>query len=349
LPPPPISPGAEPVSGRRYPSSLEVARKAGVSQSAVSRTFTPGACVSAATRAKVMEAAEALGYRPSLIPKIMLTNRSRMVAVVVGGLHNPFYAAVLERFAQALRQDGNQVLMVPAESVHALDDVLDELAGYRVDAVISSLEILSHAAAEALSALRIPVVSFNTTVSAPWVGSVCADNADAAEAIAHLLHRRGGRRFAYISGPAASPSHIEREAGFRQGLARLGIDRLAMGNGDFTRNGGHRAMLELLAAGERPDALFCANDLSAFGAMDALRQHGLRVPEDVLVCGFDDAPQAGWGGYELTSMAQDIDAMVGTVMAMLAKARDEGASAMRRVIVPSILVERGSTKGLAEG
>jgi DNA-binding LacI/PurR family transcriptional regulator len=334
--------------GGRYPSSTEVARKAGVSQSAVSRTFTAGACVSTATRAKVMAAAEALGYRPSLIPQIMLTNRSRMVAVVVGGLHNPFYAAILERFARALRQGGNQVLLVPAESDHALDGALGELAGYRVDAVLSALAILSPGVAEALSALRVPVVSFNTSVSAPWVGSVCADNRAAAEAVAALLHRRGGRRFAYLSGPAASPSQIEREAGFRQGLARLGVHEVTLLPGDYTREGGYLAMQPLLAAPHRPDALFCANDLSAFGAIDALRQHGLRVPEDMLVAGFDDTPQAAWGGYALTSVAQDIDAMVDATMAMLAQAGQDGADAMRRVVLPSHLVERASTGGQTE-
>ena len=105
----------------RYASSTDVARLAGVSQSAVSRTYKPGGSVSAETRRKVLAAAEQLGYRPSLIPQIMLNHRSYLVAIVIGGMYNPFYAKVLEEFTVKLQAIGHQVLLVHVDSDHSLD------------------------------------------------------------------------------------------------------------------------------------------------------------------------------------------------------------------------------------
>ena len=130
-------------AAKKYASSVDVARMAGVSQSAVSRTFSGGAHVSEATRKKVLDAAKQLDYRPSLIPRIMLTHKSNLVAIVVGGLYNPFYSAVLEQFTIKFQAAGHQILLVHVASDHALDDVIPKLASYRVDAIVSALAILS--------------------------------------------------------------------------------------------------------------------------------------------------------------------------------------------------------------
>ncbi|HYI03556.1 MAG TPA: LacI family DNA-binding transcriptional regulator, partial [Reyranella sp.] len=120
----------------RYASSTDVAHLAGVSQSSVSRTYKQGASVSAETRRKVLEAAQQLGYRPSLIPQIMLTHRSYLVAIVIGGMYNPFYATVLEQFASRLQAGGWQVLLLHVDSGHSLDAAIPRLASYRVDAIV---------------------------------------------------------------------------------------------------------------------------------------------------------------------------------------------------------------------
>ncbi len=333
--------------GKRYASSTDVARLAGVSQSAVSRAFTPGASVSAETRRKVMEAAEALGFRPSVIPQIMLTARSGLVAVIVGGLHNAFYGAVLERFATRLRDAGKQVLLVPVESDYALDTVAAELSCYRVDAIVSGLALLSQEVADALSAFRIPVVSFNAGVTSDWVASVDSDNRASGAAAAALLHRRGGGRFAFLAGPEESPASRDRLAGFRDGLAALGLtgsDSPRVVVGDYTYAGGRAAALRLFA--EAPvDALFCANDLVACGAMDAIRQElGLRVPDDVMVIGYDDIPSAAWGAYDLTTFDQDPEGLVVEALALLAEMTAEPPARGRVRVVPARFVERGSTR-----
>lgn len=328
---------------KRYPTSVEVARLAGVSQSAVSRTFTPGASVSAQTREKVLAAAKALGFQPSLIPKIMLTNRSGLVALVTGGLESAFYARVVQTFAARLREAGNQVVLVTVDSDYTLDAVAVRLAQYRVDAIVSALAVLSREAAETLSASRIPVVSFNTPVTAARLGSVGSDNVLGGRRAAELLHRRGVRHPAFIAGPADSPASTERLDGFRDESCRLGLPDPRVAGQAYTYEGGAAAAAQLLSAGSM-DGLFCANDLCALGAIDTLRQAGLQVPDDVRVIGYDDIPSAALAAYELTSFDQDVPALVETALAMIDRMSRAEEPAGERILVPPRLIERGSTR-----
>jgi DNA-binding LacI/PurR family transcriptional regulator len=329
---------------KRYPSSTDVARFAGVSQSAVSRTFQPGASVSEKTRQKILAAAEALGYRPSLIPRIMLTHRSYLVAIVIGAMYNPFYSMILERFLVRLQEAGKQALLVHVDSGHTLEPIVPKLASYRVDAIVSALSILSAHSADHLAQLKIPIVSFNTPITNAWVSSVCCDNFGAGRTIANLFIARGARRFGYLAGAEGSPANLERLAGYSSAIAEAGLDEATIGAADFRYEQGHRATLELFGRPNPPDALFCANDLSAFGAIDALHKLGLRVPDDVLVCGFDNIPTASWDAYELTTFNQDGQRMVEETLKLIEHKTDAVASSTGvSVVVPADLVERATT------
>lgn len=330
----------------RYASSTDVARLAGVSQSAVSRTYRPGASVSPETRAKVLEAAELLGYRPSLIPQIMRDHRSYLVAVVVGGLYNPFYSQVLEEFARQLQAVGNQLLLVHVNSGYSLDEAIPKLASYRVDAVVSALAVLSTESAEMLARLRIPVVAFNTVVMNDWVSSVSCANREAGETIADLFLARGARSFGYVTGPVKSPASSERLRGFHERLTAKGFGDLRLARGDFRYETGAQAIGEMQADGSLPEAIFCANDLTAMGVIDALRAAGdRRVPEDVMVAGFDGIPQTAWRAYDLTTFEQDAVTMVRRAIeiatATAAAGRPTGGIG---ITVSPHLVERGSTR-----
>lgn len=340
---------------RRAVSSTDVARLAGVSQSAVSRTFSAAGGVSAPTRARVLEAAAALGYRPNRIPAIMQSGRSHMVGVVVGGLDNPFYAAVLDHFAVALRALGLQVLLVRVDDALALDGALEQLAGYRVDAAVTALAVGSRAAAEALSALRVPTVCFNSRLTGPWISTVRSNNRAAGRQAAALLAARGVRAAGWLAGPRESAAARERGRGFAEGVAARGLAPPVAIAGDDSHAGGYDAMRRLLRArrppeGLLPEGLFCGNDLMACGAIDALRDAGLSVPGDVLVIGYDNIPQAGWRAYDLTSFDQQVERMAGAALEMLtAVLADPSEAAMGRTrAVAARLVERGST-GAAAG
>lgn len=329
---------------KKYASSTDVARLANVSQSAVSRTFKGGR-VSAATREKVLDAARILNYRPSALPQIMLTQKSRLVAIVIGGMYNPFYARVLEVFSRRLQDTGHQVLLFHVDSGYTFDAAIPLLAGYRVDAIVSALAVLSGEAADQLETFNIPVVAFNTAVSGSHIASVRCDNIQAAGRIADLFIERGAKRFGFLSGPQDSPANNERRAGYVDRLAERGVSGISISSAapDFTYEAGYAGACELFSADAPPDALFCANDLIAFGAIDALRtEFGIRCPEDVLIAGFDDIPPSGWKGYDLTSFVQDAESMVDATLDIIENPMNGQLKGSSRV-VEARLVERATT------
>lgn len=330
---------------KKYASSTDVARLAGVSQSAVSRTFSGATNVSEGTKRKVLEAAARLDYHPSHIPRIMLSHKSNLVAIVVGALHNPFYSSVLEQFTIRFQEAGHQTLLVHVSSDHALDAVIPRLASYRVDAIVSALAILSEPAAAALAKLKIPVISFNTAVANEWVSAVSSDNVQAGRLIAECFVQKGARSFAFISGPDESHASTGRLQGFRDRLDELEAGPLRIGRGDYRYQGGFDAALALFDQAKRLDAVFCANDLMAIGAMDAIRRFlNLRIPEDVLIAGFDDIPQASWASIDLTTFLQDGARMVDEALAIIAGAQVGVPSAADPIVIPARLIERSSTK-----
>jgi DNA-binding LacI/PurR family transcriptional regulator len=316
-----------------------------VSQSAVSRAFSEGKSVSKETSRKVFAAAKRLGYSPNFIPRILLKDRSHLVAMAISGTSNPFYALALEEFTKALQKSGYQVLLVQVDSSHSLDGIVPKLASYRVDAIVSALPVLTNEAARAFAKFRIPTISFNTPVKNRWVTSVCSDSAGGAAAVADLFVKRGAKTFGFIAGAEGSHASDERLCGFETRLREHGFARMSTATGDFLYEGGFRATLELSERGALPEALFCANDLMAIGALDALRkQLGLRVPEDVLVAGFDDVPEASWAAYDLTTVVQDGPRMVAEAMLTLHSMMSSNVPARGILrIVPSRLIERSTT------
>lgn len=276
----------------------------------------------------------------------MLGRRSRLIAIVIGGMYNPFYAGVLEEFTVKLQAIGHQVLLVHVDSGHTLDAVIPRLASYRVDAIVSALAILSPSAADELARSKIPVITFNSPVKNEWVSSVSCDNETAAMTLADMLVRRGGKTFGYITGPAGSPAHEERLAGFRKGLAVQGVSDIKIAAGDFRYEGGFHAAQEFASdARSIPDAIFCANDLMAMGAIDAIRTKlRMRVPQDIMVAGFDNIPEASWAAYDLTTFAQNAPLMVDKALDIVKSTTERHASAGEiRIVIQADLIERGST------
>ncbi len=339
---PPLAAQAAP---KTYASSTDVARLAGVSQSAVSRTFTKGASVSARTRQKVQAAAEQLGYRPSALPRILITRKSRLVAVVIGGMYNPYYANLVEMFSRECQKNGNQVLLFSVDHGEYIDEAIPLLASYRVDAIISALSILSDEAAAACAKMRVPVVLFNGRIQNKWVHSVCCDNVQGGREVADLFVARGARRFGYITGKETLANR-DRCAGYVGRLRELGHGEVAVAPGNYRFEGGYQGASELLKHRPRPDAIFCANDLTALGALDAARTvFRLKVPRDLLVAGFDDIPAASWPSYNLTTVRPEASSMVAETLRIV---QVRTAAPERRArslsLIPGTLVERASTR-----
>ena len=224
---------------QRAVTAEEVARLAGVSQSAVSRTYTPGASVAAKTREKVLAAARQLGYRPNAMARTLITNRSRIIGVVMAYLDNMLYPDVLEKLAAGLQERGYQMLLFTGFKDRHSDPVFEQIMQYRVDGLLLASTTLSSDLSDECTAAGVPVVMFNRTTEHPLCCSVTSDNRNGGRQIAEFLFAGGHRRFAYIAGAAISSTNRDREAGFREGLRRHGVlrDRLWRGQ---SRHGGHK-------------------------------------------------------------------------------------------------------------
>ena len=330
-------------------TSLDVARLAGVSQSAVSRCFTAGASVSDAMRNKVQEAARKLGYQPNAHARSLITGRSRIIGLVLSALENLYYPAVLERLAKRLQQDGYHLLIFIGDNANS-DDLVEEILQYNVDGIVLGATTLSSALAQRCADASIPVVLFNRIMasgSAGAVSSVRSDNVGGGRDIARFLVAGGHQRIAYIAGREDSSTNLERERGFREGLAELGQRIYARAIGNYDVDQARQAALDLFAnAADRPDAVFVAGDLMAIVVLDTLRHElGLAVPQDVSVVGFDNVPQAAWASYELTTFEQPVQPMVeATVELLQSYLRQAQTPPSRNLVVPGQLIIRQSAR-----
>ncbi|RZT39124.1 LacI family DNA-binding transcriptional regulator [Cupriavidus agavae] len=325
----------------------DVARLAEVSQSAVSRAFTPGASVAPDTRERIEKAARKLGYRPNAIARSLITRRSRIIGLVMSYLENQFYPVVIERLCQALQRDGYHVLLFISQTEDA-DEVLTDILQYQVDGIVMASTTLSSALASDCQNAGIPVVLFNRVAQLGAMGaystsSVTSQNREGGRMVGELLLRTGHRRIAWLAGAEKTSTSRDREAGLCDALAAAGLALHARGVGNYDFAEARRAVHLLFRdPASRPDALFAANDHMAIAALETLRTElGLRVPHDVSVVGFDNVPQAAWPSFDLTTVQQNIDEMVDATRNLLFD--QLGGQVMARSIdVPCVLMERGT-------
>ncbi len=275
----------------------------------------------------------------------MLTSRSSLIAVVSGGLQHPFYASIVERFSREIQKSGNTVLLFSVNHGEYMDEIIPKILGYRVDGIISALSIVSPEAADSCAKMHVPVVLFNGRIRNEWVTSINSDNVGGGREVASLFLTRGASRFGYIAGKKGNMANEDRLAGYFGRLAEEGITSIRSEQGNFVYEGGYEAALKMLSGKNRPDAIFCANDLMAIGALEAARSKlGLRVPEDVMIAGFDDIPAAAWPSMSLTTIRQDSIRMVSEALStldQLTAGHHKDGGLLR--IVPAPLIERNST------
>jgi DNA-binding LacI/PurR family transcriptional regulator len=326
-------------------TSAEVARRAGVSQSAVSRVFTPGASASAETARKVREAAAELGYRPNVLARAMVSGKSRIIGLVVAYLENYFYPDALEKLSNALQARGYHVLVfMAAPQGGDLGPMIEEILDYQVDGIIAASVSLSSDLAQRCQGAGVPVVFFNRTQEGEAFSAVTSDNHTGGALVGDFLVAGGHKRIAYIAGKAGTSTQVARETGFREALARADWPLFARAEGGYDMGRAKTAAQAMFSAPDRPDAVFVANDHMAFGVIDALRELGLAVPGDVSVVGYDDVPPAAWGGYDLTTVRQPAQAMVDATVDLLLGQIEEPGRTPRAVTLPAELILRGSAR-----
>jgi DNA-binding LacI/PurR family transcriptional regulator len=332
-------------------NALDVARLAQVSQSAVSRSFTPGASVSDETRAKVMAAAKKLGYRPNAMARTLITRRSHIIALVMSYLENQFYPLVIEKLSQDLQKRGYHVLMFIGD-LGDDDGVLAEILQYQVDGIVMASVSLSAKLAKSCRDAGVPVVLFNrvpdlSALERRSICSVTSDNYQGGRIAAELLLERGHQRIAFLAGMESTSTNSERERGLNEVLRDVGAAVFSRAVGHYDFDSAKIATRKLFSSPQSPDAVFVANDHMAIAAMDVMRcELGLRIPQDVSVIGFDDVPQAAWGGYQLTTIVQCVPDMVDATVALLSEQMQD-QSPTRNVVIPCRLVERATVRSPA--
>lgn len=342
--------GKKPDIARAAPTSKDVARLAGVSQSAVSRVFTPGASVSDATRERVMLAANELGYKPNAFARGLITRRSRLVGLVFPGQMPPIYSLALSHFCQRLHEAGYQTLIITAENVSNADEAVRSFFDYQIEGLVVASATLSSQLARQCAQQGLPVIQFARRERDASISAVLSDDRLGGKMAAKALVEAGCRSLAYVAGHQGSSTNEDRYKGYAGQLKKALSSEPLYIEADFSYEGGVRAAHQLMREGRAVDGVFCASDMIALGFMDTLRSdYGVRIPEEISVIGFDDAPQASWKSYELTTLRQDIPRLVEqTCDLLLAQMEAPGTEATTHKSSVELVV-RKTVRGAAKG
>ncbi|ANQ65850.1 LacI family transcriptional regulator [Candidatus Pseudothioglobus singularis] len=327
-------------------TSMEVAKLAGVSQSAVSRVFTPGASSSKKTNELVRKAAAELGYRPNVLARSLITGKSRMIGLVVAYLDNYFYPEALELLSSALQKKGYHVLIFMSGNKEGdIADAVDEILDYQVDGIIAASVSMSSDLAKRCTSAGVPVVLFNRTQDDDRLSAVTSDNFQGGQKVARFLLAGGHKRIGYIAGWEGASTQRDREKGFTEELVRNGQELYAREVGNFNSDEARQAARTMFSKQNFPDAVFVANDAMAIAVIDVIRfELGLQVPEQVSVVGYDDVPISSWPAYDLTTVRQPANRMVAETVSILIESIENKTTTARRVEIDGPLMVRGSAK-----
>lgn len=320
----------------------EVALAAKVSVATVSRTLALPDVVAPATRRRVHDAIRRMGYTPNAQARNLRTARTNVIVALVPDISNPFFAEVIRGIEQVAHRSRYSVLLGDTQYNRAREQgYADLLSTRQADGLITLLPHIPKITA----AGRLPIVNACEYVSDRSITSVYVDNVAAAQQATEYLLTLGHRAVAFITGPMNSPISVDRGQGYGNALAGAGIKRnhrLTV-EGDFSAESGIRGIESLFARGERFTAVFCSNDEMALGALRAVKAHGLCVPQDVSVVGFDDIRFARYSDPPLTTVAQPMGDIGREAMRMLIEILTGADVPARKRILPTQFIVRGST------
>lgn len=294
--------------GKSFVSAQQVADLAGVSRSAVSRTFTKGASVSSGTRSKVMAAAETLGYHVNHLARGLISDQSNIVCIVAADMNTPYQASFIEHLSRHLQTAGKVVMMVNASAESGVNNALRQTLYYRADASV----VLSGQPDQSLIETCLNngqrVIVANRDQSVEGTENIAVSNRASAREAFHMLHRVGCRNISVVASETRTPSSQLRTEAFVDEAAKSGLEVSVTRAGPTTYQSGAEAARRLFSGQNRPDGVFCVTDLLACGFMDVARNDfGISIPSELCVIGFDDIEQASWSSYDLTTFRQPLE------------------------------------------
>lgn len=332
------------ISNRKV-TSVDVARHAGVSRSAVSRTFTPNASVSEETREKVMKAARELGYRVNKLASSLTSNRSDLVGIIASNMDNPFRSRQVEFLAKTLLANNLRPILLLVEGEEDPSRIIGMLLEYNVSGVIVTSDTPPQSICEECVALGVPMVLVNKDQTDAQIDRVLLDNPRSGKLAAETLYESGCRKMAVVTTAKPSYSLSVRVGAFVERCNSLGLATVERFCADSQSYEGGQAMAQqFLQSADDYDGVFCVSDFMAMGFLDQLRMSNqLAVPQQLKVISCDDIPQAGWPVYNLTSIRQDPELLAELVVeVLLERIHNPDAPAAVKVLDVT-LTERNST------
>ncbi len=326
---------------RGFVTAEEVAKRAGVSRSAVSRTFTPGASVSQAVRRKVLKAARELGYRVNRLAQGLNNDRSNLIGVVGTNLSAPFISKQLDLLSIGLLRRGLQCLLLNAADARKdIAPLIELLFEFRAQAIVVLSGEPPSSIVDECIANGVRLILVNQRLDRTDTNMVLSDDSHGADLAALRLIAAKCQKVAVVSSASQTPAQVRRATAFTQRMQTAGVEVVAWSDGPTGYESGYQAGCEILRD-KKIDGAFCVTDLLALGFLDAARiEMHRRVPEDVSVIGFDDIPQAGWKSYDLTTIVQSLSTLTDNVLTALET--DEPATRLQ--VVPVSMIERKTVR-----
>ncbi len=323
----------------------DVANKAGVSTSAVSRAFTDGASVSLKMRRKVEKAASELGYRPNFLARSLTTRRTKLIGLVSNNFHNPIFLEVFDLFTKGLQDRGLRPLLVNLSDETDPENSLRMLQQYSVDGAVVASSTLPPVFSKAFRDQELPVVhTFGRYSSSPEVHVVGIDNVEAGRMAARELIERDYGNIAFLGGPEAATSSQDRLKGFLEETSKH--PELTVSHSfsdDYSFQAGRAEMLRL-AESDMAEAYFCGDDVLSIGALSAINDLGLSVPNDIGIIGFNDMEMASWENIALTTIHQPIKQIINSSVELMQAMLDEPDRYPEARLFPCRVVERGTLR-----
>lgn len=323
----------------------DVAELAGVSRSAVSRTFTKGASVSAKMRRKVEKAAKELGYSPNALASSLTTGRTKLIGLISNNFHNPIFLEVFDLFTKTLQERDLRPLIVNLSDETEPSNSVRMLKQYSVDAVVVASSTLPSSFSKAFNDAGIPVVhTFGRFTSSADTHVVGIDNVECGRMAARELLARGYKHVGYMGGPEAATTTQDRLLGFQEELASHPeiLTSVSFAT-NYSFEAGRAEMLRLLES-EPAEAYFCGDDVLSVGALSAIREKGLRPAEDIGIIGLNDMEVARWELVNLTTIHQPIKQIITASVDLVEEMLEDPERYPEARIFPCRVVERGTLR-----
>ena len=342
---------SETVKPRRATADM-VAKTANVSRVAVSRAFNPHASIKPEKRDRILRIAQELNYTPDMAARSMVTGRSHLVGVIVPDVCSPWESQEIDALTTALQAEGFATLLFKTRTDLSMDEtLLTYMKGFNPDSVIAFTENVRPQTLSRVLDRAVPIyVAYPQDEAAdagdeagPLIDRLNVLQRNGIEQAIALMQSYGATRFAFLAGAPQSLATKERELMVRKILSERRLAPPAIVQGDYTYDTAYRETINLFRVGEGVDAIFAANDVGAFGAIDALR-HELkkRVPQDVKVVGFDDILQAHWKSYNLTTVKIDLNERVQALVRLILRRLKAPAAPSLTETISTRLIVRGT-------